>query len=339
MVSDIALCAALALIGITSVLSNFLVVGCIAKTPSLQNSANLLLCSLSLNDLLGSVSTVPLLVFNRLLSRGHIGPISVCTFQVLKTICTLCLRAFTTGSFLLLCVLSWDRYRAISDPLLYRAAASKAKTLKTTAALWVAWIVLALSFDVFGHVRRIISAVRGFAVLAVLVSLQVATYVALRRRNREIVANSDSQVTITAVLAREKRVVTTLRYVMAASLLSLAGPLIVYTWALSTRGEYSFQSEMLAWGYVCVLMNSCVNPLIYFLRHPAMLTAALRLLGYQAASWIWKADKQPRSWFLIPHCELSDCFLALFRYNMAPSLFEFVHGACPRTSGEVEFLK
>ena len=101
-------------------LSNLAFIVTIAKTPSLQKPFNTLLCSLAATDCLTGITTQPIFVTLRLmvLYPGN----STCSYQGnVVTAFYVCILLTSGWSFVFLCVISFDRYYALSRPLEYRA--------------------------------------------------------------------------------------------------------------------------------------------------------------------------------------------------------------------------
>ena len=175
--------------------------------------------------------------------------------------------------------MSWDRYKAVSDPMVYRANVSKRKTLISIAVSWLMWVTLTilLEFAVPQALSKYILPFTGAVLILVPIASQVAMYKAIRRHNQQIV-DINSQTTAVA-LARDKKIAVTLRYVLTALLVCLLVPTIVFTVAVVTGNE-TFGTFGVPWAILFVYLNSCFNPVIYFLRHSDMRAAVLRLLGY-----------------------------------------------------------
>ena len=104
-------------------LSNLAVIVAIAKSPSLQRPSNILLCSLAFADCLTGITAQPMFVVWRFfLQRAQ----QTCSHQVLIFNVYYTSNLFTTGlSLTIFMIISFDRYYALSNPLIYRATATK----------------------------------------------------------------------------------------------------------------------------------------------------------------------------------------------------------------------
>ena len=99
-------------------LGNLLVIITVAKTRSLQRPANILLCSLAATDCLTGVTTQPLFsVWRLMLYRArHSCYLQTELFELRYVLTTLTLG----WSLAILTLISFDRARALSNPLVYR---------------------------------------------------------------------------------------------------------------------------------------------------------------------------------------------------------------------------
>ena len=104
-------------------LSNLAFIVTIAKTPSLQKPCNILLGSLAATDCLTGITTQPIFVTLRLMQLYPDS--STCSFLGnVVTVFYVCIFLTSGWSFVFLCVISFDRYYALSRPLVYRVKAT-----------------------------------------------------------------------------------------------------------------------------------------------------------------------------------------------------------------------
>jgi len=120
------------LVAFLSLLSNGLVLAAVIRTRSLQSPPLLLLCSLSITDLLWALYSIV---------RGTIRYTSegFCPGKNAQGawVSSLCLAA-TAGN---LAIISLDRYSAMSKPLLYRSKVTKSRVLKQASAVWLCSLI------------------------------------------------------------------------------------------------------------------------------------------------------------------------------------------------------
>ena len=111
-------------------LSNLLVIITVVKTPSLQRPANVLLCSLAATDCLTGVTTQPLFsIWRLMLYRARRS----CYLQTELLVLRYVLTTLTLGwSLAILTLISFDRARALSNPLVYRTEVTNKGILVTS---------------------------------------------------------------------------------------------------------------------------------------------------------------------------------------------------------------
>ena len=105
-------------LGIFAFFSNLIIIITVAKTPSLQRPSNILLCSLASVDCLVGLLSQPLFFIWRLmLHRAR----QSCDLQIELFESRYVLNTLTLGgSFVIFTLISFDRARALSNPVRYR---------------------------------------------------------------------------------------------------------------------------------------------------------------------------------------------------------------------------
>jgi len=104
-------------------LSNLAIIVAVVKNPSLEKPSNILLCSLVSADCLTGITAQPMFVVWRFfLQRAQ----QSCSHQILIFDVYYTLNMLAIGlSFTIFMIISFDRYYALSKPLIYRANATK----------------------------------------------------------------------------------------------------------------------------------------------------------------------------------------------------------------------
>jgi len=122
-VNDVVLCPVNVPFCVFAFLANLVVILAVIKTPSLQRPCNILLCSLAITDCLTGLVSQPLFVAWRLIiQRIH----KSCDHQIeLFNAYMVSLPVIAGWSVANLSLMSFDRYYALSDPLMYRANVTK----------------------------------------------------------------------------------------------------------------------------------------------------------------------------------------------------------------------
>lgn len=120
----------LTLMFIAIILANQLLIGVICKNRSLHEPMYVLLCSLSINELYGSVGLFPSLLSNMLLSQTPEVSLTFCHVQIFT------LYTYASVEFCNLSIMSYDRYVAICYPLEYHRIMSPTRTVTLLAVGW-----------------------------------------------------------------------------------------------------------------------------------------------------------------------------------------------------------
>ncbi|XP_029302263.1 olfactory receptor 11A1-like [Cottoperca gobio] len=117
--------------------ANVLLLVVICVNRSLHEPMYLFLCSLFVNELLGSTGLFPFLLV-QILSDGHTVSTSSCFLQ------NFCLYSYGGVEFTNLAVMSYDRYLAICCPLQYNTQMSFDKITVLIAVSWICPLLLSL---------------------------------------------------------------------------------------------------------------------------------------------------------------------------------------------------
>ena len=254
---------------ISAVISNIVVLITVYKTRELRIPANILLCSLALTDLLVGLVTQPLFVAWRLMLHY---PSTICRSQVLHTLYEAFLYLCTGGSFLCLAYISTDRSMAVSKPLHYRARVTTKQTIRNLVILWVIWIgFIVLRYSgIDESTNQMITSVIAGTLVIYLLAVQIVLVVNIKRNNIHSLHSEENSAMI--AYKRERRCAITIVYIFLALLLFLFPAVLVqiitgFTSSNQSKTEMNFAISAL-------LINSSVNPLIYFWRSDDMRKAA-----------------------------------------------------------------
>lgn len=126
---------------IFSLVCNLLLIGTIASNRSLHEPMYILLCNLSVSDIMGISSLVPRTIFDLMFEYG-LTSLPACIIQAW-------FLHFCAGfTVLILSLMAFDRYVAICHPLRYHTIMSKRTLIFLIASCWV--IVFVLEGILFG---------------------------------------------------------------------------------------------------------------------------------------------------------------------------------------------
>ena len=258
-------------VALFAVVSNAVVILTVAKTRRLHRPANILLCSLALNDLLVGLVVHPLLIALLIACNS-------CECRAYSTF----YRAFSyvlpniaVGSCVHVCVMCWDRYKAVSSPLEYRATVTNKKMLVISVLSWMAWLaIVQLTRLPPRFISRSIAVITLLSFVAICVVSQTATLKAMRRHGNQVAAATQSG----NRFAREKKMAITLRWILTIFLLSVV-PQLAFLPVIDVFGAMAPIVEVLRpWVRLALLSSSSLNPALYFWRHVAMRNPAKQLL-------------------------------------------------------------
>ncbi|XP_056611973.1 olfactory receptor 11A1-like [Triplophysa dalaica] len=125
------------------IFANQLLIAVICKDRSLHEPMYVLLCSLSINELYGSIGLFPSLLSNMLLSKTPEISLTFCHVQIFV------LYTYASAEFCNLAVMSYDRYIAICYPLEYHRIMSPTMTVTLLALGWsISFIKFSITLSV-----------------------------------------------------------------------------------------------------------------------------------------------------------------------------------------------
>ena len=257
---------------IFAVLSNLLIVITIGKSQELRVPANILLGSLAVTDLLVGLITQPLFITWRLMLHY---PSTICNSEVVHSLYECFLLLCAGGSFLSLAYLSTDRFLAVSKPLHYRANVTTSQAARNMVILWLAWIgIVVLRYSgIDEETNQTITSVIAGTLVIYLVAAQIALIVSVKRNSIHDLLSEGNATVIAS--KREARIALTIVYIFLALLVFLL-PAVVVQIVLGFTSSNKSKTE-LNLAISALLINSSVNPLIYFWRGRDLRKAA-RLL-------------------------------------------------------------
>ena len=257
---------------IFAVLSNLLIVITIGKSQELRVPANILLGSLAVTDLLVGLITQPLFITWRLMLHY---PSTICNSEVVHSLYECFLHLCAGGSFLSLAYLSTDRFLAVSKPLHYRANVTTTQAARNMVILWLAWIgIVVLRYSgIDEETNQTITSVIAGTLVIYLVAAQIALIVSVKRNSIHDLLSEGNATVIAS--KREARIALTIVYIFLVLLVFLL-PAVVVQIVLGFTSSNKSKTE-LNLAISALLINSSVNPLIYFWRGRDLRKAA-RLL-------------------------------------------------------------
>ena len=261
------------LLAFMSLVFNALICIIVARTKSLQRPSMLMLCSLSVTDLIYSqfslyVNIKTVLIEHKCLP--NLGYVDIIMYL-------LCSGA-TLGT---LAVISRDRYLAVTKPFWYRSHVTKSSAIKMSCLPWLISVVLTLGhviYDVYKFDRGYTSFVQGVVFLVyycicsiIIIFSHVGLYFKKPRLPIETITE------IQGVMKREKKSAATIRWILLVLLFTFM-PAFWWPIVLSMKGTESF-GPYRPFHSILYTVNGFVNPLLNFGRNKEMRRALRGLLS------------------------------------------------------------
>ena len=245
------------------------------KTSSLHKPSNVLLGALCITDLLVGVLCQPL---NIVIVLSNL-PVVPCCPPYVKAY-NFIFWLSSSNSFVLSLLITLDRYVAIRHPYRYLAIATCRKHTYIVFGASILCLIFAIvhlmAFDNF--VNAMLPIEVGFQLLVIMIVLIVYARiykVVLSQRSR-VGLTVDSQQSRISLIERSKTHTVTI--ILAAFIVCYA-PKIAYTVKsiLFYRGKIAHDRILGDWANYFVLLNSCLNPIIYCARSQEIRKAAVRI--------------------------------------------------------------
>ena len=282
--SNLLLTPVTTLLGLWCFLSNGLILITILRGGLRIRPGFLLLCSLTLTDVLWGGLVTPVYVRFRVaeLLNGKVcsnrsdwdSPLMVTSFF-------LCLFS-TLGN---LAVMSGDRYLAVSKPMRYKATVTKEHAMCASGAVWLTSTAIVVLRQVHLFPQRALElfeacyvVVSSFAIIAV----QLSTLVVLRKHNNAVVQAMEESARVNAVTRNntvERQLAVTTRHVISflALIIVPVGFLVGLSQILSWNFHIFFEPLFFPIATLC----SGVNAVLYYRGNSQIKDGIIKLLKCQ----------------------------------------------------------
>lgn len=263
-----ALCIINALLASIAIVTNIIVFLAIISTPHLHNPSNVLLCSLTVSDFgVGSI-VQPVFVFYLMGYR-----------KLLLSAFGLSAVFFTGVSFVTMTLLAIDRVLALQLHLRYNGMVTVKRTLLLLAILWTSAALSLVQFErgnFFVSMGIIVGcSLKGCTITSVCYFKIIRT---VRRHKREIQAQM--QAFNTPAIRQSCSLITMfiIHAIFVACILPFVITLLYISFTSDNQVEDVYSSRNIFWTSTLVLMNSSVNPCVYFWRMRSLRSAVKKLL-------------------------------------------------------------
>ena len=262
-----------------SITCNCLVLTAILRTRSLQHPPLLMLCSLSITDVLWA------------------------TFSIVKNIRTFTLEYFCPEGFgaagqaiVVLCIfstlgnlaiISRDRFQAVSTPMWHRTHVTPSRVVKQASVIWIVSLVMSGIVAVRVYIPFVSSVSRALGVLlyALFILVTIGSYVGI------FIANIRHRTTMNqyvgqalAILQREKKLANTVGLILIVLCCTFI-PAVIAPLALLLAGFSSNELPPFRPIYnVFMTLNGLLNPLLNYGRNGDVRRAVRGLIRFPQCS-------------------------------------------------------
>ena len=269
------------LVAVLSLLSNGLVVTAVIRTRSLQSPPLLLLCSLSITDLLWALFSI-VRGTERYTSKG------LCPEKNRQGawFSTLCFTA-TAGN---LSIISLDRHSAMCKPFLYRSNVKRSRVLKQACAVWL--YSLMSSGLLYAKERSLIFGLLSLIAITFMyvfsIIIIISSYIGIliaNIRHKQAIHQHGQGSQLRAIIQRERKLTKTVSFILIVLLLTfvpaICFPPIVSVSNRVSGGVNSFDN-LTAWRPlygVLISLNGLLNPLLNYGRNEDVRKTVSGLIG------------------------------------------------------------
>ena len=258
---------------ITATIGNVLVLVTIWRSPHLHSPTNTLLFGLALSDLCIGVISEPLNVGFLAVLFKNSGKITSCTLTNTRTLISIFL---TTVTLLTVTAMSVDRYLAIYLHLRYEQVVTEERARKVILCVWLISSVplVIMAFDAMTN--YLLQTTITMAVCLVIISFVWITICQVVRHHQAQIQDQMAVATQSFNMARFRNSAINTMLVLFI-VLSCYTPFLVSKICL-TVNLYPSNVVFLETTYIFVLLNSSLNPLVYFWRQRDLRSQAKQLV-------------------------------------------------------------
>ena len=260
------------IISITATIGNLLVLVTIWRGPNLHTSSNTLLFGLALSDLCVGIVSEPLHVGFQAVILNNSGKIASCTLTKVRKIISLFLTAVT---LLTVTAMSVDRYLAIYLHLRYEQVVTEKRARKVILCLWfISSVPLVIM-----HFNSMLSYLVTIITIAVCIAIISFAWIRIYQVVRHHQAQIQDQMAVASQsfnMARLKNSAINTMFVLVI-VLACYTPFLVSKICLTVNLNPS-NVLFVEITYIFVLLNSSLNPPVYFWRQRDLRSQAKQLV-------------------------------------------------------------
>ena len=260
-------------ISITATIGNLLVLLTIWRSPRLHSPSNTLLFGLALSDLCVGVISEPLEVGFQAVLFNNSGKITSCTLMKIRNLISVFLTLVT---LLTVTAMSVDRYLAIYLHLRYEQLVTVTRTIKVMLCLWLisSSPSVIMAFD---------QAMTSYLVMTLIIAVCLIIISFVWIKIYQVVRHHQAQIQDQMGIASQSFNMTRFRNSAINTMLVLIVVLVCYTPLLVSNICFAanlipLNGVLLEICYIFVLLNSSLNPFVYFLRQRDLRAQAKQLV-------------------------------------------------------------
>ena len=252
-------------LSISATVGNFSIIMALIKNKRLQTQSNIILGSLCVTDLLIGVVVLPVFIARRMMEISHSVGRDYCILTDFHQYISYLMAG---ASIVTMALISLDRWFAICFPFKYQNNESKSRYIIIILIIWLIMIVLLLLPFIGVEQKALYLGAASFVGLStiIIVVCYFNIYLVVLRHKRKIVAVSVSQVEASDMRTRrpaEKRRANTIAIVILFLIICyIPHGVIISIKSISKNSMYVASR----WGELVVLMNGCINPVVYCWR-------------------------------------------------------------------------
>ena len=263
---------------ILTLVGNAIFLVTLVRTSLLHTPSNVLLGALCVTDLLVGLLCQPMHIA---LLLNDPGPSNISLIKAYNFI----FNFSCWNSFVCSLLITLDRYAAICFPYRYRELATCKKYVFITLCI-LTFVMIRSIFEaaflkrtdlVFWSVQV---GIQLLIITAVFISYAKIYKVVLSHQKR-IVAMGASSVNQRSRISNRERSKTNTVTIILAAFIACYAPYVVYSvqWILFFCGKAKLSFKLALWANYFVLLNSCINPIIYCVRSREIRNAAARIFA------------------------------------------------------------
>ena len=243
------------LLAIMAFVYNSLICITVARTKSLQRPSLLMLCSLSVTDLIQGLFALYMSIKTVLSEHLCISYLDIKDYAmaILSNLATL-------GT---LAVISRDRYLAVTKPWWYRNHVTKSRAIKMSCIPWTISVVITLAHVFNGGYKHLVHAI-PLVYYCICFIIIILSNLGIYFKKTPIAEIRDIQ----AVIKREKKSATTIRLILLVLLLTFL-PALLFPIVLTVNGVEHF-GPYRPFMSLLFTVDAFVNPLLNFGRSKDM---------------------------------------------------------------------